>query len=344
MWYMIDADGVQMPGSVFRERRAYEAIRQKENKSMHIVWRQKLLDGTYPRIPDKCRNAADCDRWGKTELRLRNTESIPGRSKSIVHSLYSPEMDIVRISSTQWPYDAAMARTGERPQVPATVTLPRPEMSKEQIGAFNQEVRESTLETQNADKGFAHYVSHFKHRELVCAAIHVEQGLQGEYGWAVYFQQGRHRCVLTAVVSGRPSEEVLKDSMWKARAELANFQPMPGIEKEHEEHVYGMNGCTHCFEDQFQVYSEYCQQASPERKWLMEKFAAECARTRFEFYPSDSLQDRSVRHATNAASYSPGSQTEPVTSPDPGSLCTSGGWLVQFGRRVFGGPGEAGTG
>jgi hypothetical protein len=190
-------------------------------------------------------------------------------------------MDTFRISGTQWAYNAAMARPGERTQVLETVALPRPEMPKEQIGAFDQEIRESTWETQNVDKGFAHYVSHFKPEELVCAAIQVWQGLQGEYGWEVYFQQGRHRCVLTGVVSGRPAEEALEDAMWKACAEWASFQPARGAEKEHEEHAYGMYGCTHCFKDQFQIGSEYYQQASPERKWLVEKFAAGCARTNF---------------------------------------------------------------
>jgi hypothetical protein len=67
-------------------------------------------------------------------------------------------------------------------------------MSEEQIGAFNERVRESALETQNVDKGFPHYVSHFKPTEPVTASIHVDQGVQGEYGWAVYFEQGIDTC------------------------------------------------------------------------------------------------------------------------------------------------------
>jgi hypothetical protein len=247
-----------------------------------------------------------------------------------------------------------MARPGERPQVLEIVALPRPEISKEQIGAFNEQVRESALGTQNVDKGFAHYVSYFKPTELVYAAIQGEQGPQGEYGWVVYFQQGRHGCVLTGVVSGRPAEEELEDAMWKACAELSSFQPVPGAEKEHEEHVYGIHVCTHCFEDQFQVGSEYYQQASPERKWLMEKFAAGCARTNFVFHPNDDLQERIVKHATNsvrsrryqfadgvdfwqsqetsAPVVSPASQTALMTSHDPGSLLRPGGGWFRSGN------------
>jgi hypothetical protein len=136
-WYMIDADGVQMTGSILRERRAREAICQKENQSLHIVWRHKLLDGTYPRIPEDAGMPPIVIYGEKAELRLRNTESIPGGWEGIVHICYGPEMNVVRIPSTQGAYNAAMARPGERPQVLETVTLPRPEMSKEQIGAFN---------------------------------------------------------------------------------------------------------------------------------------------------------------------------------------------------------------
>jgi hypothetical protein len=105
--------------------------------------------------------------------------------------------------------------------------------------------------------------------------------------------------------------------------------------------------------------------ASTERKFLMDKFAEGCARTRFEFNPLSELKDRIVKHVTDAASsrrfqvadgpdfgriqgtsalvVPPESPTAPGTSPDPGSLAPSGVRLVQFGRRVFGEPGEAGT-
>jgi hypothetical protein len=66
-------------------------------------------------------------------------------------------------------------------------------MTKEHVGAFNQQITGSAVETQKVDKGFAHYVSHFKPREPVTTAIQVEQGAQGGHGWAVYFEQGRHR-------------------------------------------------------------------------------------------------------------------------------------------------------
>jgi hypothetical protein len=133
-------------------------------------------------------------------------------------------------------------------------------------------------------------------------------------------------------------------------------------------HLLGRDCCTFCFESQFRVGSEYYQQASEERKRRMEKFAEGSAGTNFEFNPSDITRERIGKHPSNAvssrryhvadgpgfwkfwrpstpAAVLPAQQPTPGTSPDPdsGSLPPSGGELIQFGRRVFGGPGEAGT-
>jgi hypothetical protein len=168
--------------------------------------------------------------------------------------------------------------------------------------------------------------------------------------------------VLTGVDSGRPAEEALEDAIWKACAEWASFQPIPGAAKEHVEQVLGMDSCTFCFEDQFQIGSEYYLRSSPERNRRMEKFAEGCARTNFEFNPSDISQERIGRYATNAASSGryqiadgpdfrkleresapvvvpPAPQSTLGASPEPdsGSLTPSRGGLFQFGRRVFGG-------
>jgi hypothetical protein len=76
-----------------------------------------------------------------------------------------------------------MARQGKKPFVTETIVLPKPELSKDQVSTYNQQVGDSALETQNVDEGFAHYVSHFKSSEPVNAAIQIEQGVCGEQGW-----------------------------------------------------------------------------------------------------------------------------------------------------------------
>jgi hypothetical protein len=85
--------------------------------------------------------------------------------------------------------------------------------------AYNQELRDSAQFTRNAYKGFTHSLKYFKPDRRVAALMQILQGCQGEYGWGVFFQQGRHRYVISGTVSGRPAEEALENALWTACAE-----------------------------------------------------------------------------------------------------------------------------
>jgi hypothetical protein len=100
----------------------------------------------------------------------------------------------------------------------------------------------------NVDKEFTHYLKYFMADQKVPALMQVSQGYQGEYGWGVYFQQGRHRCVLSGMVSGRPAEEALEDVLWTACAEWASSQPRLGECKTQKETFHFAEDCTHFFE------------------------------------------------------------------------------------------------
>jgi hypothetical protein len=91
----------------------------------------------------------------------------------------------------------------------------------------------------------------------------------------VFFQQGRHRCVLTGTGSGRPEEEAEEDAMWTACAEWANFEPQVARPKTHKEVLLFMEGCTHFFEGNEQILhdlsgTQVYQEASQFRKELIE--------------------------------------------------------------------------
>jgi hypothetical protein len=111
--------------------------------------------------------------------------------------------------------------------------------------------------------------------------MQVAKGLQGEYGWGVFFQQGRHRCVLTGTVSGRPEEEASEDAMWTACAEWANFEPIVRQPKwDSPRHTWTrscLKDCTHFCEGNEQILHELSgaqlyQEAAPFRKELTERF------------------------------------------------------------------------
>jgi hypothetical protein len=157
-------------------------------------------------------------------------------------------LTIEKIPSTQWAYNAAISRPGEEPQVLETVILKPPQMSLLEMAGENQSIRESALEAQNVDKGFAHFVSHYRPNQPVGAAIWTEKGHHGDWCWGVFFQQGRHRCILAGVSSGRPEEEGDEDALWTACAAWANFEPVLGQPKAHPETLLFQESCTHSFE------------------------------------------------------------------------------------------------
>jgi hypothetical protein len=72
------------------------------------------------------------------------------------------------------------------------------------VPGFNEQLRESSEIVAKVDKGFRHYIKYFRSELPVTAAIRVEKGHHGDYGWGVYFEQGRHRCVLAGTVVDRP--------------------------------------------------------------------------------------------------------------------------------------------
>jgi hypothetical protein len=116
------------------------------------------------------------------------------------------------------------------------------------------------------------YIKYFRNELPVTTAVRVEKGHHGEYGWGVYFEQGRHRCVLAGTVANRPEEEAWEDTLWTACAEWANFAPVLGKPKIHREALWAPDEFGHIFAgDTFE--SEYAA-ASEHRRALMDKFAA----------------------------------------------------------------------
>jgi hypothetical protein len=89
------------------------------------------------------------------------------------------------------------------------------------VEAANWAIRTDALIAQNVDKGFHYYVSEFEPSPEVPAAVLVEKGWQEEHGWAVFFEQGRHRCILAGTQLGRPEEEAEEDATWEALAAWA---------------------------------------------------------------------------------------------------------------------------
>jgi hypothetical protein len=92
------------------------------------------------------------------------------------------------------------------------------------------------------------------------------------------FEQGRHRCSLAGTVADRPVDEAEDDALCIACAEWANFEPVVGKPKVHQETCFFTEYCTHFFEGDPHLSdlsgSRWYQEASPFRRSVVERFCA----------------------------------------------------------------------
>jgi hypothetical protein len=123
----------------------------------------------------------------------------------------------------------------------------------------------------NADKGFGHYLKYFRSALPATAAVRVESGKHGEYGWCVHFEQGHLRMALAGTVVGSDEEAI-----WTACAEWANFEPVVGQPKIHVEHLWTPDEFGFVFEELHKGLenSEVYQNGSSQVRVQMEKFVA----------------------------------------------------------------------
>jgi hypothetical protein len=204
----MNRDGIVMPQSMSQNREDYSASCEKFNQTIMVLWRQKLSDQTMPSIPQDP-GLPVCSVYGTyATLKLRGFQRLGMGVKEIVQSVYGEGMEVRPAQSRNWSYNAIMVREGESPVWSEEVAVQeRTAENPPVVPGFNEALRESSEIVANVDKGFQHYIKFFRDELPVTAAIRVEKGHHGDYGWGVYFEQGRHRCVLEGTVVGRPDEE-----------------------------------------------------------------------------------------------------------------------------------------
>jgi hypothetical protein len=225
----MNQDGIVTPQSMSQDRESYSASCEKFNQTIMILWRQKLPDQTLPSIPQD-HGLPDCTVYeAYATLKLRGFQRLGLGVREIVESFYGEGMKVEPTQSRNWSYNATMRREGENPvwSEEATVQVSTAE-NPPVVPGFNEALWESSEIVANVDKGSQHYIKFFRDELPVTAAIRVEKGHHGDYGWGVYFEQGRHRRVLAGTVVDRPEEEVWEDTLWTACAEWASFEPVLG--------------------------------------------------------------------------------------------------------------------
>jgi hypothetical protein len=87
----------------------------------------------------------------------------------------------------------AMTWRREKARIPPSYYFP--ELTPKAIDLL---IRAEAQPTQNIDKGFDRFIRKFNEAEPVS----IQDGLHGEHGWGIYFQQGKRRCVLKGKLFG----------------------------------------------------------------------------------------------------------------------------------------------
>jgi hypothetical protein len=192
MGEQLQADNFVAPACMSQELGDYSATCEKFNQSIQIVWRQKLADGSLPSIPED-HGLPVCTVYGaKATLKMRGFQGAGLGVKEIVQAMYGTCMGVQVVQSRNWSDNAAMMREGEAPTISEEVAIQVLERNPT-VPGFNEQLRESSEIVANVDKGFRHYIKYFRSELPVTAGIRVEKGHHGDYGWGVYFEQGRLR-------------------------------------------------------------------------------------------------------------------------------------------------------
>jgi hypothetical protein len=282
--------------AILRQRQWYTPLCIKENHSITGQWRHQLANNLIPIVPEDPEDPGTPSivlYGANAELRMRNVEQVPGGFEAIVYELYGPAMSVAKIPSTHWARNGTTTRPNEQASVFETVILPPTGRDEGIISAHNWAIRDEVQKARNMDKGFSHFVSHYRPYQPVIASFSVEQGLYGEWRWGIFFQQSRHRCIMAGVVSNRPEEEAREDALWTAAPVSASFEPIPGQPKEHPGLPYFPEESTHFFEGNGLTdlsETELYQNASPYRKALIEDFCRGCQKFTREIAVADILQ------------------------------------------------------
>jgi hypothetical protein len=239
-------DSLTAPACMSQNEGDYLVSCEKVNQTIRIVWRQQLADGLLPPIPED-HGLPVCTVYGaKATLKMRGFQKANLGAVEIVKAMYGDGMEVQIIASRNWSYDAAMMMEGEVPVLAEEVAVQEWKRNPTVLG-FNEQLRGCSEIVANVDKGFRHYIKYFRSELPVTAAIRVEKGHHGDYGWGVYFEQGRHRCVLAGTLVDRPEEEIWEDAMWTACAAWATFEPILGQPKIHQETLWTPDEFGHIF-------------------------------------------------------------------------------------------------
>jgi hypothetical protein len=233
-------ESLMAPPALASGQGVWNASVRKENNSMRIIlkeagiWAPEDPDGPPPMIL-----------FGpKAVIKIRTTEQGPAallEMTTVLGILYQGRYQIEReIPSREW----ALVGSFGGGVIPMHFLSDPPEISSQAMTAGNGAILEAAPKTQNYDKGFDKFIRKFDPEVEMSALVAVEEGFQGDHGWAVAFQQGSRRCLLLDTADGLSKEE----AMWVALSAWATFQPRHNVPRQKPGTLYYPDEASHIFQ------------------------------------------------------------------------------------------------
>jgi hypothetical protein len=110
MWRAAEADWINLPVCVSRERLDYLASCEKFNQSICILWRPKLSDGSTPKIPQDHGMPVYSVHGVRAELKMRDIDRLGCGVTGIVQALYGTGVHVIPTQSERCSFNSVMGK------------------------------------------------------------------------------------------------------------------------------------------------------------------------------------------------------------------------------------------
>jgi hypothetical protein len=128
---------------------------------------------------------------------------------------------IEEVATREWALAASIGDDDRQGVVPIQYRLPETQATPNETKAVHERILETAVRTQNYDRGLEKFVRKYENLEAMSATLAIQDGWQGDHGWAIFVKQGPKRASLLDTVDGLSMEEVF----WTALACWAIFKP-----------------------------------------------------------------------------------------------------------------------
>jgi hypothetical protein len=220
---------------------------RKENNSIRAILYEKDMNGQLVPTPEDP-GSPICHLFGpRIELKMR-CAGLTGLEHWL-GQLYPGGYTVTkRLLSREWALIASL----DGGEIPLKYFAPRDMSLNIDEHAWNEQIYEAGLKTQNYDKGLGRFVRKFDSDNEMSATFAIVKGVHQDHGSAIYYTQASRRCLLLDTLHGQTDEE----AMWYTLQTLAKFQPRLNKPRTEPGQLFYPAEYSHVFEKYWQHLTE----------------------------------------------------------------------------------------